>query len=175
MSKLDLEKKMEIVMHYLNTNDGYKSTAKKFGVSVSAVRMLTTQFKQNGVEGLCYRNGTYSGKFKLHVLQYQQENGLSDREAAAYFKIPGNGTLSCWRKKYLSGGYELLSRDGRRKAKDMAAKKLGKDTGPKSELDRLREEVEWLRMENAILKKLNALVQEEEESGQETKQGSPEN
>ena len=41
--------------------------------------------------------------------------------------------------------------------------------------EKLREEVEWLRMENAILKKLNALIQEEEESDQETKQESSEN
>ena len=40
MSKLSLEKKIEIVMHYLNTNDGYINTAKKFEINKSVVEML---------------------------------------------------------------------------------------------------------------------------------------
>ena len=175
MSKLSLEKKAEIVTHYLNSNDGYINTANKFGISDSVVEMLVAQYKQNGIEGLVRRNGSYSGKFKLHVLQYQQQNKLSDTETAVYFKIPNRGTICVWRKKYLLGGYEFLSRDGRGNPKNMATKKSKKNAEPKSELEKLREEVEWLRMENAILKKLNALIQEEEESEQETKQESSEN
>ena len=175
MSKLSLEKKAEIVMHYLNTNDGYSNTANRFGISDSLVEMLVAQYRQNGLEGLHHRNGSYSGNFKLHVLQYQQEHNLSDTKTAIYFKIPNMGTICSWRKKYLLGGYELLSRDGRGNPKNMATKKTKKNTEPKTELEKLKEEVEWLRMENAILKKLNALIQEEEESEQETKQESSEN
>lgn len=175
MSKLSLERKVEIVIHYLNSNDGYIRTGQLFGISESVVRMLVAQFKKNGIEGLSHRNGSYSGEFKLHVLQYQQQNNLSDKEAAVHFKIPGWGTISSWRKKYLKGGYELLSRDGRGNPKNMATKKSKKNTEPKTELEKLREENEWLRMENAILKKLNALVLEEEESEQETKPESSEN
>lgn len=175
MSKLSLEKKAEIVTHYLNSNDGYINTANKFGISDSVVEMLVAQYKQNGIEGLVRRNGSYSGKFKLHVLQYQQQNKLSDTETAVYFKIPNRGTICVWRKKYLLGGYEFLSRDGRGNPKNMATKKSKKNAEPKSELEKLREEVEWLRMENAILKKLNALIQEEEESEQGTKLESSEN
>ena len=175
MSKLSLEKKVEIVMHYLNTNDGYINTANRFGISDSIVGMLVAQYRQNGLEGLHHRNGSYSGNFKLHVLQYQQEHNLSDTKTAIYFKIPNRGTICSWRKKYLLGGYELLSRDRRGNPKNMATKKTNKNTEPKTELEKLKEEVEWLRMENAILKKLNALIQEEEESEQETKQESSEN
>jgi len=175
MSKLSLEKKIEIVMHYMNTSDGYINTANEFGINKSVVEMLVAQYQQNGIEGLYHRNGTYSGEFKLHVLQYQQQNKLSDKETAVYFKIPNWGTLCSWRKKYLTGGYELLCRDGRGNPKNMATKKSKKNTEPKTELEKLREENEWLRMENAILKKLNALVLEEEESEQETKPKSSEN
>ena len=175
MSKLSLEKKAEIVAHYLNSNDGYSITAQKFGISDSIVKMLVAQFKANGIEGLSHKNGTYSGDFKIHVLQYQQENNLSDKETAVYFKIPNRGTICTWRKKYKKGGYELLSRDGRGNPKNMAAKKSKKNAEPKTELEKLREEVEWLRMENAILKKLNALIQEEEKSEQGTKLESSEN
>lgn len=175
MSKLNFEKKAEIVVHYLNTNDGYINTAHHFKISDSVVRMLVAQYKQNGIEGLSHRNGTYSGEFKLNVLQYQQEHKLSDKETAVLFKIPNWGTICAWRKKYLEGGYELLSRDRRGNPKNMANKKSKKKAEPKTELEKLREENEWLRMENAILKKLNALVLEEEESEQEIKQESSEN
>ena len=162
-------------MHYLNTGDGYINTANKFGINKSVVGMLVAQYQQNGLEGLYHRNGTYSGEFKLNVLQFQQQKKLSDKDTAVYFKIPNCGTICTWRKKYLTGGYELLCRDGRGKPKNMATKKSKKNTEPKTELEKLREEVEWLRMENAILKKLNALIQEEEESEQETKLESSEN
>ena len=174
MSKLNLEKKTEIVAHYLNTSDGYTNTANIFGISESVVKMLVAQFKANGIEGLSHKNGTYSGDFKLHVLKYQKQHNLSDKETAVLFKIPNGGTLCSWRKKYKLGGYELLCQDRRGKA--MANKKTKtKKAEPKSELEKLREENQWLRMENAILKKLNALIQEEEESEQGTKPESSEN
>ena len=161
MSKLNLEKKAEIVAHYLNTSDGYKNTANVFGISESVVIMLVAQFKANGIEGLSHKNGSYSGDFKLHVLEYQKQHNLSDKETAVLFKIPNWGTLCSWRKKYKLGGYELLCQDRRGNPKAMANKKTKtKKAEPKSELEKLREENQWLRMENAILKKLNALVAE---------------
>ena len=175
MSKLSLERKVEIVDHYINTTDGYTTTSKKFGISDSTVEMLVAQFKTNGIEGLTHKNGTYSGKFKLHVLEYQKQNSLSDTETAVYFKIPNRGTISAWRKKYLTGGYELLYQDGRGNPKNMATKKTKKNSESETELEKLRKENEWLKMENAILKKLNALIQEEDESEQETKPESSEN
>ena len=175
MSKLSLERKVEIVDHYINTTDGYINTAKIFGISESIIKMLVAQYKGNGIEGLTHKNGTYSGKFKMHVLEYQIQNNLSDKKTAVYFKIPNQGTICVWRKKYLTGGYELLCRDGRGNPKNMATKKTKNNTEPETELEKLRKENEWLRMENAILKKLNALIQEEEESEQETKPESSEN
>ena len=175
MSKLSLEKKVEIVNYYMTTSDGYVNTAKKFGISGSTVERLVAQFKTTGIEGLIHKNGTYSGNFKLHVLEYQKQNNLSDIETAVYFKIPNWGTICTWRKKYLTGGFELLCQDRRGNPKNMATKKTKKNTEPKTELEKLREENQWLRMENAILKKLNALIQEEEESEQETKPESSEN
>ena len=79
MSKLSLERKAEIVDHYINTTDGYTTTAKKFGISESVVKMLVAQYKGNGIQGLIHKNGSYSGKFKLHVLEYQKLNNLSKK------------------------------------------------------------------------------------------------
>ena len=62
MSKLSLERKVEIVDHYINTTDGYINTAKIFGISESIVKMLVAQYKGNGIEGLTQKNGTYSRK-----------------------------------------------------------------------------------------------------------------
>ena len=170
MSKISLEKKAELVAHYLNSSDGYTNTAKAFGVSESVIRMLVAQFKANGIEGLSHKNGTYSGDFKLHVLEYQKQHNLSDKKTAVLFKIPSWGTICTWRKKYNLGGYELLSQDMRGNPKTMAGRRTKSNkTEQKTELEKLREENQWLRMENAILKKLNALIQEEEESERGTK------
>lgn len=161
MSKYKLEKKVEVVKHYIEGNDGFKRTALTCGVTESVVQMWVAQYRQNGIDGLTRRNGTYSGQFKLKVLQYQQENSLSDRATACRFHIPCKGTIAAWRKRYVTGGTDLLCRDNRGRPRKMTEKKKQKkEEKPKTELERLREENEYLRMENAILKKLRALVQE---------------
>ena len=57
-----------------------------------------------------------------------------------------------------------------RSRQDNIRKKKARQTGQKSELDKLREENEYLRMGTAILKKVRALIQEEEKSGQSSRQ-----
>lgn len=64
MAKLSLEKKTELVAHYMGTTDGYIKTARVFGVSKCVVKMLVAQYKINGVEGLSHKKGAYSGEFK---------------------------------------------------------------------------------------------------------------
>jgi transposase len=174
MSKYTLEKKMETVKHYIEGNDGFGMTARRCGVTESVVRMWVAQFRRNGIDGLTRCNGTYTGQFKLNVLQYQQKNRLSDSDTACCFHVPNKGTISAWRKKYTAGGTELLFRDGRgRPGKMDGRKKQKKEAKPKTELERLQEENEYLRMENAILKKLRALALEDQKMSPQDSESEP--
>ena len=161
MSKLTEEDKAKIIKHYLNSFDGYKATADKFGINKATVRMIILRYQQSGSSTIIKKQKQYDTRFKIHVLKYQKEHSLSNFQTCIKFDIPTTSLLRNWQKKYSTGGYNLLDRDKRGAPKDMNTKDKA-DT--KSELERLREENEYLRMENDILKKLKALIHSEEKS-----------
>lgn len=175
MSKLSDEDKANIVAHYLNSGDGFKLTAREFGVDKSTVRLLVLKYNEDGANALIKKSRSYDTQFKIHVLEYQRKYNLSDVKTCTLFKISTTSLLRNWRKKYCEGGYCLLDSDKRGDPKTMTKKQKEKQITEKSELEKLREENEYLRMENAILKKLRALIREEEKSGQNSRQESSEN
>ena len=161
MSKYSQEKKIEIVQAYLAGKGGFERIAKEYGVSSSYVQQWVAQYKLNGE--LTKPTRKFSGNFKLKVLNYQQENHLSDKQTVLLFGITNAGTICAWRKKYIVGGTEALFRKQGRGAK-MPKKSLIPNK-PREEWTK-DEELAYLRMENAYLKKLWALIQEDEKQRQ---------
>lgn len=100
------------------------------------------------------------------------DNHLSYRETAAYFDIRKTSALGEWERLYHIGGIEALSPGKRGKFKKMRgtssiAIKSGNDETRTRE--QLLEELNYLRMENAYLKKLEALIQASKKSAQSKK------
>ncbi len=172
MSKLTEKDKAEIVEHYLHSFDGYKTIAAKFGIDTQTVRLIILRYKQNGSSTIIQRQKQYDTQFKIHVLKYQKEHSLSNVQTCALFDISTTSLLRNWQRKYSTGGYDFLDRDNRGAPKEMKPKNKP-DT--KTELERLREENKYLRMENDILKKLKALIHSEEKSEPQQKQELSEN
>jgi transposase len=88
------------------------------------------------------------------------DHWVSLNEAAAKFKIPDPSTIFVWRKAFEAGGMDALLPKKKGRAAMTKKRKKIKQTDQTNES--LIQEVERLRMENAYLKKLNALVQEQE-------------
>lgn len=172
MSKLTDEDKAEIIRHYLTTNDGFKTTANKFGLDKSTVQLLVGRYAKNSIDSIINKKNHYDTKFKAYVLNYQRKQNLSNNNTCAMFNIPSTSLLRNWQKKYSEGGYEALDSDKRGAPKTMRKKESEQDSNEKTELEMLREENEYLRMENDILKKLKALIQKEEKSGPRQKRKS---
>ena len=101
-------------------------------------------------------NKRYTGEFKQMVVETMQEEKLSYLDAERRFDLPHNQAAS-WERIYLEEGPEglYIERRGRTRKKDGSPPKLDKEV----EKD-LIAEVQYLRAENAYLKKLNALVSE---------------
>ena len=92
-----------------------------------------------------------------------REERLSHRQAAALFNLRRFDMIGRWERQYDQGGPEALSwGSGRRCRKRMKPSPLkNKTQAPDDARSRsqLLDELCALRMENAYLKKLNALVQ----------------
>ncbi|MGF1438833.1 hypothetical protein ACQUW6_32630 [Bacillus thuringiensis] len=90
------------------------------------------------------------------------DQGTSSDKAAAIFNIPSSGLIRKWRKQFASQGTETLI--SKKEGRLNMVKKTKKFTTPiKGSIEELQVEVERLRMENAYLKELNALVQNKEQ------------
>ena len=100
---------------------------------------------------------SYSGKFKQTVIEDIRENHLSYREAIRKYGIGGKMSIQQWERIYLEEGPKGLSIERRGRGSKGRPPKLDK----KTEED-LIAEVQRLRAENDYLKKLNALVLEQE-------------
>ena len=171
MSKYTKELKLKIVLEHEERGLGAKALQKKYGPHHSEIRQWIAQYERNGK--LTEPGGSFSGEFKLKVLNYQQEHHLSDLQTALIFGITNQGTICAWRKKYITGGKEaLFQRQGRRSK--MPRKSLIPNK-PREEWTK-DEELAYLRMENEYLKKLAALIQEderrEEDSGRKKSESS---
>lgn len=103
----------------------------------------------------------HTGEFKLAVIQDMRENKLGYRETGRKYEI-SDATILKWERIFLEEGPEGLLTE-RRGLASQGRPKLSKE----NEED-LIAEVQRLRMENAYLKKLNALVQKKGKSGTKT-------
>ena len=107
-------------------------------------------------------NKRYTGEFKQKVVEAIKRDGLSYKEAARIFEIKSDRQVRNWERIYLEEGPEglYIERRGRSGKGGRPAKQIK----PEVEED-LIAEVQRLRAENAYLKKLRALVLEEERRG----------
>ena len=161
MTMYGVETKLKLIAMVERRGYSIGAAAKKLGVSRQLAARWMRMFEFHGCEGLIMKSGTYTGKFKLDVIQYMHKNHLSVREASAKFGIPSHATLLKWERIYYEEGAKGLMADrrGRPKSKKPEVKKLNKET----EKD-LIAEIQRLRAENEYLKKYNALVQEKKNS-----------
>jgi len=101
-------------------------------------------------------NKRYTPEFKKMVVEAVRDNHMSYAEAETQYEV-AHGRIQQWEKIYLMEGPEGLAIERRgRSGKGRPAK------FPKEVEEDLLKEVQRLRAENAYLKKLQALVLEDE-------------
>jgi len=178
--KFSLKEKILTVRAITTQRESCKSAARKLGCSKSTVKGWLWRYQQHGVDGLKLRNGSYSGVFKVEVIRYMLKNSLSLARTAAYFGIPSLSVIYDWWKIYESKGAPGLLPETRSRKKSLMPKKK-KTTKEKAsnsdqsaeKLAALQKEVEYLRAENAFLKKLDALIQQEKAAKIPSKRQKP--
>ena len=171
MSKYSNEFKLQIIKYYLEENHSYLECCKKFNIpSKTQIKEWVKKYKQHGPDGLIKRqNSSYDGGFKQYVVEYMHNNHLSATETAVHFRLGATNLVLKWERIYYEEGPQALYEERRGRSKKMSSTPRKKELSKENEED-LIEEVQRLRMENAYLKKLQALVQERTKPKQEKKQ-----
>ncbi len=170
MSKYSNEFKLEVVKYCIEGHHGFKSTADYFNIPAKiTVQKWCRKYQAHGEKGLLKNLKTsYSGEFKQNVIEYMHTNHLSNFETAIHFNLANDTVVSKWERIYYEEGPQALYEEHRGKKKNMSSKTRKKKLSKETEED-LISEIQQLRMENAYLKKLQALVQKRTKPKQEKK------
>lgn len=176
--KYSIKQKRSTVRSVLSGEVSMRGAARELGCQKSAVQRWIAQYKLHGMKGFKMRNGHYDAAFKVQVVRYYFRKGLSLSQTATYFKIPNEGIICQWVKMYEQLGAKGLSQKTRGRKKSMMTKKArGKEItslDPTAQrLEELQKEVEYLRAENAFLKKLEALAQQEQAAKAQARRQKP--
>ena len=160
MSKYSLEFKLNVVKYCIEEQHGFKEAAKHFNIPAKEnVQKWVRRYQEHGVAGLIKnQKASYTGEFKINVVEYMHTNHLSAMETAIHFRIQTPVVLK-WERIYYEEGPQALYQERRGRSKNMSSKPRKKKLSKKVEEDLIAEN-QRLRMENEYLKKLNALVQE---------------
>jgi transposase len=153
--------KLAAVRRYLRGGIVYRDLANELGISKSALQRWVAWFHKHG--GFIERKPAhaYAPEFKLSVLQHMWENHLSHSQTSLHFDIPDHTSVGNWARLYATGGVNALMQSQKDDSASMTiptTKPETPSTGADQSQKQLLKEIEQLRMENAYLKKLQALV-----------------
>lgn len=160
----NLESKLMIVRYVLEENHSLWEAADFFGVAYQTIRMWVKHYENEGISGLTIKNKTYSGEFRVYVIEYMRKHNLSLVEIAIRFSLPDHTRIRIWNKIYDEKGPQYLLEEHRGRKKMKSKRKKKSSNALTSTEKELLKKIKYLETENAYLKKLNALIQEKEKS-----------
>ena len=146
-------------MRLLETGSSFKSIHKEYGIDTTLLKVLWEKYQIFGKAGLKKRTKIKADfELKKKIVLDIEENHLTLH--AASFKY--NASPQCiyvWQKLYRENGWAALESITRR-GRLPGMGRPRKNSKPLTELERLRRENRELKTENALLKKVRALVEE---------------
>ena len=154
--KLTDENKIEI---YRLKKKGYlyKELAKKFKINISNMKYMVKLTDLHGETVLIKgKNNYYPPELKLDIINEVLIIGNSIYTTSLKYALPNTGLLCNWISKFKENGYNILEKPrGRTSKMKNNNKKIEKNE--LSKVEQLEKELEYLRAENAVLKKLREI------------------
>ena len=136
---------------------------KHYGIGKDLLLSLWVKYQKEGPAALIKKQKIRAdGHLKERIIRDIEENHLTLCEASVKYEVSAT-RLSIWLRAARENGYQALyeHKKSGRPTSDMGRSKKKKPE-EMTELERLRYENECLKTENALLKKLRALVEERE-------------
>lgn len=163
--KLKLKDKIQIIRFY---EEGYSIPylSEQFNVSNYTIRRIERQYREHGIESFKEKgnNSKYPVDFKMEIIKRVLAG--ESIKGIAFELCVNDGLIHSWVKKYNELGYNGLIEKKKGRLPKMRPKENKNDI-PMDEKDKRIKELEernaQLEMENDLLKKLRALVQQREQ------------
>lgn len=164
MGKYKEQQKLSAVEDYCRGQAGLRAVAQRHGIDVSSLRKWVAAYRAHGAAAMQEKHrAPYDAEFKLVVLQRMRADDLSYRQVAALFDIRNFNIIGDWARAYDSGGLAALTPYFTRRktmTKQLPSEPEGKLRADEQRTrQELLDELNYLRMENAYLKKRDALAQ----------------
>ena len=155
--KLTYEDKVQIY-ELKKQGFSYSQLSEMFGIDKSNLKYMIKLINRYGLEIVKKgKNNSYSIALKQEIIDKVLLEGWSHKRVSLEYALPNYSMISSWLAQYKKNKYTIVEKTRGRVPK----------MGRKPELERLQAENEYLRAENAILKKLRELRLKEEKEKEE--------
>ena len=161
-------------MHMIEDGRSIHSIRMEYGINENRLHVLWDRYQLEGQAGLLKKKNINADfALKKTIVLDVEENHLTLHAASLKYGASSQ-RISVWLKMYREHGwtaFEVVKKRGR----PPGMGRPRKNSKPLTELERLRKEVQELKTENALLKKVRALVEERNARLREIGQGPSKN